>query len=177
MVSFIIASLCLMCAVEEQVTNLQDAFRDCVEPAPQGVRQGECPHCRRNMGQAILMPSGPAARVQMHLCVCARGRGAWFCCFCLDGRCLTPGHIGRCCCAGLPPLPRVLQPGRPDPQVRHEHLPPVLPRGTPVPQGQQAASLQKLGLSTSLACVVSQLPAARSIPWRLPSSAGVARRC
>ena len=34
-----------------------------------------------------------------------------------------------CCCAGLPPLPRVLQPGRPDPQVRHEHLPPVLPRG------------------------------------------------
>lgn len=29
---------------------------------------------------------------------------------------------------GLPPLPRVLQPGRPDPQVRHEHLPPVLPR-------------------------------------------------
>ena len=29
---------------------------------------------------------------------------------------------------GLAPLPRVLQPGRPDPQVRHEHLPPVLPR-------------------------------------------------
>ena len=96
--------------------------------------------------------------------------------------CSSSSHCVVWCCVaaaglwqGLPPLPRLLQPGRPDPQVRPEHLPPVLPRvckghrlcQVPVNQHAASAGQQRAGPPTH------SLPPS---PHAEHPSAGVRRR-
>ena len=103
-------------------TTRHHAVRDCLEPAPQGTATHAAAEAAR-AGHYVRLCLLEQLDVRTRAASPRPPRAA------ADGAC---GPCPSFTCAGvwqgLPPLPRVFQPGRPDPQVRPEHLPPVLPR-------------------------------------------------